>query len=120
MAKRFPTKYPGIFYRIAPRVGSSGTEHVFYAVYKKDGKLVETKVGRQYSDAMTAARAANIRSELIDGKRLPNAQELKEKKKEASLTTYTVNLQVYAQKNVRTRWTAMSQQGSSSMLPIIP
>ena len=90
MAKRFPTKYPGVFYRIAPRVGSSGTEHVFYAVYKKDGKIIETKVGRQYSDAMTAARAAIIRSELIDGKRIPHAQELEEKKKKDSRIVWTV------------------------------
>ena len=90
MGKRFPTKYPGVFYRIAPRVGSSGTEHVFYAVYKQEGKLIETKVGRQYSDAMTAARAAIIRAELIEGKRVTRVQELAEKKKEESRVVWTV------------------------------
>ena len=68
--KRCKTKYPGVFYREADRIGGAGTEQVFYIIFKKDGKNQEEKVGRQYADDMTAARAARIRGERIEGKRL--------------------------------------------------
>ena len=67
--KRFKTKYPGVFYREADRIGGRGTEQVFYIIFKKDGKNQEEKVGRQFADDMTAARANRIRSERIEGKR---------------------------------------------------
>lgn len=70
MAKRNKTKYPGVFYREAQRVGGRGTEKVYYVVFKKNGKLIEEKAGRQFVDDMTPAKAANIRGELIEGKRL--------------------------------------------------
>lgn len=38
MAKRCKTKYPGVFYREAPRLGGTGTERIYYIVFKKDGK----------------------------------------------------------------------------------
>ena len=68
-SKRFKTSYPGIFYREARRIGGSGVERVYYAVYKRNGKIVETKIGRQYSDDITPARASIIRAQLIEGKR---------------------------------------------------
>lgn len=80
VAKRQPTDYPGIFFRIGARVGTKGEEKIFYAVYKKDGKLVETKIGKQFSDNMTAAKAARIRAELIEGKR-ETRQEIREQVK---------------------------------------
>ncbi|MBD5646378.1 MAG: hypothetical protein HDQ89_01735 [Desulfovibrio sp.] len=67
--KRFPTGYPGVFYREVRRLGKNGTEKVYYVVYKKDGKISEEKVGRQYADNMTPAKASAIRSELLEGKR---------------------------------------------------
>lgn len=67
-SKRFKTPYPGIFYREARRIGGSGVERVYYAVYKRNGKIVETKIGRQYSDDITPARASIIRAQLIEGK----------------------------------------------------
>jgi integrase len=70
MSKRKKTLYPGVFYRESKRIGGRGIEKVFYVVYKKNGKTVEAKAGRQYSDDMSPARAAHIRSELIEGKRL--------------------------------------------------
>lgn len=33
--------------------------------------MIEEKVGRQYSDDMTPARASGIRAALVEGKRLP-------------------------------------------------
>jgi len=70
MSKRYKTDYPGVFYREVKRIGKKGTEKVYYVVYKKNGKFFEEKAGRQYKDAMTPARAATIRGELIEGKRL--------------------------------------------------
>ena len=67
--KRQKTNYPGIFYREARRVGGPGTEKIYYAVFKKDGKTVEAKIGRQYVDDMTPARAARVRAELIEGRK---------------------------------------------------
>lgn len=68
--KRIKTKYPGVFYREVARIGTSGVERVYYILFKKEGKLYEEKVGRQYVDDMTPAKAAGIRSERIEGRRL--------------------------------------------------
>ena len=67
--KRHKTTYPGVFYREARRIGGKGLERVYYIVFKKGGKFYEEKVGRQFADDMTAARAARIRGERIEGKR---------------------------------------------------
>jgi integrase len=82
MGKRVKTNYPGVFYRIANRIGGKGTEKVYYIVFKKDGKLLEEKAGRQFVDDMTPARAAGIRAERIEGKRL-SRKEIKEKQEAA-------------------------------------
>lgn len=89
-SKRCKTKYPGVFYREVPRIGGSGTERVYYAVYKVDGKVIETKLGRQYTDDMTPARAANIRGELIEGKRITRQQAREEAKAEAEKTVWSI------------------------------
>jgi len=78
--KRFKTQYPGVFYRETKRIGSNGTEKVFYVVFKKNGKVYEEKAGRQYVDDMTASRAAFIRGELIEGKRKSRSKKKEEKK----------------------------------------
>ena len=59
--KRCKTDYPGVFYREVERIGGTGLEKVFYVVFKQNGKVYEEKVGRQYADDMTPARAARIR-----------------------------------------------------------
>jgi len=79
---REKTKYPGVFYRTCQRLGGPGEEKVYYIVFKKDGKLIEEKVGRQYADNMTPAKAANIRNERIEGKRA-SRKEIKEAQKQA-------------------------------------
>ena len=52
--KRHKTKYVGVYYREAQRIGQPGIEKVFYYTFKKDGKMHEEKAGRQYADKMTA------------------------------------------------------------------
>ncbi|MFH1672643.1 MAG: site-specific integrase, partial [Pseudomonadota bacterium] len=93
MSARIKTKYPGVFYREAQRIGGSGTEKVYYIVFKKDGKIHEEKVGKQYVDDMTPARAAGIRAERIEGKRLSRKQirEQAKAKKEAEKSRWTIN-----------------------------
>jgi integrase len=85
--KRQKTNYPGVFYREAERLGGPGKERVYYIVFKKDGMVIEEKVGRQFKDAMTPARAARIRGEKIEGKR-PSRKEAKEA---AAAIKWTVN-----------------------------
>ena len=67
--KRNKTKYPGVYFRYARRLGGPGKEKVYYVLYKIDGQTVEEKVGRQYQNNMTPAKAANIRGQLIEGRR---------------------------------------------------
>ena len=87
MAKRVKTNYPGVYYREARRVGGKGLEKVYYIVFKKDGKAIEEKAGRQYADDMTPARAAGIRAERIEGKRLSRKEIKDQQKKKKELHT---------------------------------
>lgn len=91
--KRFKTDYPGVFYRVAERVGAKGQEKVYYVVYKKNGKVVEAKAGRQYKDDMTPARASQYRAMLIEGKALTPQEKRDELKaaEEAKENCWTIN-----------------------------
>ena len=60
--KRHKTEYKGVYYRIGDRLSKKGKEKIFYIVFKKNGKVYEEKVGRQYADEMTAAQANRKRS----------------------------------------------------------
>ena len=87
------TEYPGVVYRITQRIGRPGKERVYYARYKVDGKLIETKLGRQFADDLTPAKAARLRGDLIEGrvetrkeKRIREAAE-----KDAAEGTWTVD-----------------------------
>lgn len=91
--KRQKTNYPGVFYREAERIGGNGLERVYYIVFKKAGKFHEEKVGRQYADDMTPARANSIRAERIEGKRL-SRKEIRirrEAQKKAEADRWTIN-----------------------------
>jgi len=85
--KRHSTKYPGVFYREAARIGGPGFEKVFYIVFKREGKVFEEKVGRQYADDMTPAKAAHMRSERIENRR----QSRKEIREERKMVKWTLN-----------------------------
>jgi integrase len=52
-------------------------EKIFYIIYRKDGRLIEEKAGRQYRDAMTPAKANQIRTRRIEGS-LPSNRERRE------------------------------------------
>ncbi len=60
--KRFKTDYPGVYYIMGISPATGKEERIYYIRYRKNGKLVEDKAGRQIEDAMTPARAALKRS----------------------------------------------------------
>jgi integrase len=66
--KRFKTGYPGVFYIMGRAVATGKPEKIFMIRYRKNGRLVEEKAGRQIENAMTPARANTIRAERIKGK----------------------------------------------------
>jgi len=72
--KRFKTKYPGVFY-IESTVGhTTEAERIYYVMYRKDGRLIEEKAGRQFQDDMTPARAAGIRAMRMQGREKTNEE----------------------------------------------
>ncbi len=72
--KRFKTKYAGVYY-IESSIGQTGKpERIYYVVYRRSGKLIEEKAGRQYQDDMTPARAAALRIQRMEGKQLSNKE----------------------------------------------
>jgi integrase len=68
-------------------------EKVFYVVFKKNGKVIEEKAGRQYADDMTPARAALYRGQRIEGKRPSRKElrELEERQKKAEKAKWTID-----------------------------
>ena len=69
---RQKTKYPGVYYLEGKAIGANKLERIYYIVYRRAGKLIEEKAGRQYQDDMTPARAARIRAARIEGEQLSN------------------------------------------------
>ncbi|MDQ1317074.1 MAG: hypothetical protein QG588_725, partial [Candidatus Poribacteria bacterium] len=45
---REKTKYPGVTFITGTTVGNSKPERIYYIRYRKDGRLIEEKVGRQF------------------------------------------------------------------------
>jgi integrase len=75
--KRFKTAYLGVYYIKGTDIRSKKKEKIYYIMYRKDGKQIHEKAGRQYQDDMTPARAANLRAEKIRG-HLPSNKERRE------------------------------------------
>ncbi len=71
---RYKTKYPGVSYIIGQSNYNGKPENIFYIRYRKNGKEIEEKAGRQFQDDMTPARASNIRSLRIEGKQPSNCR----------------------------------------------
>ena len=77
--ERNKTNYPGVFYIEGSSAASGKSERIYYIMYRKDGRKIEEKVGRQFEDKMTAEKAAGIRAECIEGKRLSQKQTRRQK-----------------------------------------
>ncbi len=78
---RKKTDRTGVYYRLVTRAGGKGSEKMYYVTFKRDDKKLEEKVGGQYRDNMTPAKAARIRTDLIEGRRLTRKEQ--EAQKEA-------------------------------------
>lgn len=87
---RFKTKYPGVF-SIQGTSVQGKPEKIFYIRYRRNGKMVEEKAGRQFQDDMTPARAAKMRADRIEGDQLPNKvrRKLEQQAKEAEASRWT-------------------------------
>jgi integrase len=88
--KRFKTDYKGVFYvegtpadRKADGKPDGKVERIYYIIYRRDGKLIEEKAGKQYKDDMTPARASMIRADRIR-KKAPTNQETREQEQAAN------------------------------------
>lgn len=70
---RFKTSYPGVYY--IEGTGLDGKpERIYILRYRKDGKLIEEKAGRQFRNAMTPAKASKVRERRAEGKELTNTE----------------------------------------------
>jgi integrase len=73
--KRIRTGYKGVYYTIGKAVSTGKAEKIFYIRYRRDGKLIEEKAGRQFQDDMSAARAYSKRAQRINGKEPSNREK---------------------------------------------
>ncbi|MGD9506386.1 MAG: tyrosine-type recombinase/integrase [Syntrophobacteraceae bacterium] len=95
MAKqdRIKTSYPGVVFIVGQSLADPDKpERIYYIRYRKDGKAIEEKVGRQYVDDMTPARAARIRAARIQKDQLSNEERREEERsaKEAEASRWTI------------------------------
>lgn len=88
--KRVKTDYPGVYYVIGEAIATNKRERIFYIRYRRSGKAYDEKAGRQFSDDMTAARAARIRAERIEGKSLSNRGRREKKAREKLIQEWTI------------------------------
>jgi integrase len=91
--KRYKTKYPGVYYIVGKSVVSNQEEKIYYVMYRKDGKQIHEKAGRQEKDDMTPAKAAHLRAEKIKG-HLPTNEgkrQLIEAEKKAEEGKWTIS-----------------------------
>ena len=95
--ERFKTNYPGVFYVQCRALGRMGTEKIYYIRYRREGKLIEEKAGRQFVDDMTPARAAGIRAQRIEGKQKSNTQQ--RDKVKSKITIDDIAIEYFAQRD---------------------
>ncbi len=88
---RTKTRYPGVYYIMGTSTEGK-PEKIYYIRYRRDGKMIEEKAGRQYQNDMTPARANNIRSNRIIGKEPSNKEdrEAKAAAKAAEKSKWTI------------------------------
>lgn len=93
LIKRNGTKYPGVFFISGIVTGQSKPESIYYIRYRRNGKLIEEKVGSKSKDDMTPYKANNIRSERIRGKQPSNRERRSAEKelKKSENNKWTIN-----------------------------
>jgi integrase len=90
--ERFKTKYPGVYFIEGKAVGSEKKEKIYYIMYRKDGKQIHEKAGRQFQDDMTPARASQVRALRLRGDQLSNKEKREAEKiqKEQESNRWTI------------------------------
>ncbi|SPD74565.1 hypothetical protein PITCH_A2410003 [uncultured Desulfobacterium sp.] len=73
---RIKTPYPGVYYIEGCHRNAAKKERTFYIRYRKNGKLIEERVGLRFRDGMTGEKAASIRAECIVGSQLSSKKSL--------------------------------------------
>ncbi|MBT8339946.1 MAG: sigma 54-interacting transcriptional regulator [Desulfatitalea sp.] len=68
--KRIKTEYPGVYFIEGKTIGSIKNERIYYIVYRKNGRQIEKRVGRQFRDGMTPEKAHKIRVQCIESNHL--------------------------------------------------
>lgn len=86
-------KYPGVYYIDGKAIGTGKPDKIFYIRYRKNGKLVEEKVGRVSQHKITFAKAARKRLNRIEGREMTNAEkrESEQEAKSAEDNRYTIS-----------------------------
>jgi len=89
--KRHKTDYAGVYFIRGTHRVSRKPEKIFYVTYRKNGKLIDEKIGRASED-MTPARASNRRALRMAGKEPTNAEKRAAAKaaKEAEAGKWTI------------------------------
>ena len=90
--KRYKTKYPGVYYIKGRGLEKGSIERIYYVLFRKNGNLIEEKVGRQLQDKMTPARASRIRDEKIAGKLPLNRDKQKSSEQPGSVEKSTIKV----------------------------
>jgi len=113
---RHRTKYSGVYYTEGRSSEIQKTERIYYIIYRKNGKQVEEKVGRQFRDKMTPGKAAKIRTECIEGKRLSPKESRSLGKQTQKRFTYK-ELEGIAERDVKHRMPQVALQGGKQKEP---
>ena len=92
--KRHSTNYTGVHYIEGTTLDGKRSEKIYLIRYRKEGKAVEEKAGRQFKDNMTPAKASRMRAMRIEGKSETNTEKRAKQKteKEASINRPILNL----------------------------
>lgn len=90
--KRFKTKYAGVTF-VEGRRADGQVERIYYIRYRRAGKMIEEKAGRQFQDDMTPARASGLRSRRIEGEQETNEEQRQREaaEKEAEQSRWTMD-----------------------------
>ena len=73
--KRHSTNYTGVHFIEGTSLDGKRSEKVYLIRYRKEGKAVEEKAGRQFKDNMTPAKASIMRALRIEGKSETNTEK---------------------------------------------
>lgn len=110
--KRISTTHTGVFYR-EKQAADGKTVRTYYVLFKRDGRLIETKVGLS-TRGMTVAKAAQLRAQMVDGRRQTAAERRLEIAQNPDLTSCGQCILSSSKTSVRVQHSAATLQGSQS------